>query len=61
MNKYDQLPDVLTVEELCAFLKISPNTAYELIRQGDLPSIRIGRSIRIPKRALIKKLEGDNA
>jgi len=40
---------LLTVAEAAALLKISPNTAYELIRQGRIPVIRLGRIIRIPR------------
>ena len=40
---------LLTVAEAAELLKISPNTAYELIRQGRIPVIRLGRIIRIPR------------
>lgn len=58
MRKYEELPDLLTVAEVCEFLKISSNTAYELLRCKEIPSVRIGRSIRIPKKALVRMLEG---
>lgn len=47
------LDDLSTVPELAAALKIGRNTAYELIRAGIVPSIRIGRQIRISKQAII--------
>ena len=40
---------LLTVAEAARLLQISPNTAYELIRQRQLPHIRLGRAIRIPR------------
>jgi excisionase family DNA binding protein len=50
---YDDLPDFLTVEELAAWLRLGRNTAYEIVRRGDVPHVRFGRSIRIPKAALL--------
>ena len=40
---------LLTVAEAAKLLQISPNTAYELIRQGRIPFVRLGRVIRIPR------------
>lgn len=42
----------LTVAEAAAALHLGRNTVYDLIRHGDLPSIRIGRAIRVPQAAL---------
>jgi excisionase family DNA binding protein len=50
---YDDLPDFMTVEELAAWLRLGCNTAYEIVRRGDVPHVRFGRSIRIPKTALL--------
>ena len=60
-NKYcslDDLPVTLRVEELMPILGIGRNTAYELIRSGQIRSIRIGRQIRIPRDALLEFLNG---
>ena len=43
---------LLTVQEAAALLRISPNLAYELVAQGRLPHIRLGRVIRIPRHGL---------
>lgn len=54
-NKYhsfDELPLTLRVEELMPILGIGRNTAYELVRSGQIRSVRIGRQLRIPKGAL---------
>ncbi|MGL4554872.1 MAG: helix-turn-helix domain-containing protein [Gemmataceae bacterium] len=37
-----------------AFLSISRSTLYELMEKGVLPYAKIGRSRRIPKRALVE-------
>ena len=47
----------VTVTEAAAMLGISRNFAYELVRTGELPSIRFGNRILIPRVALEKRLE----
>lgn len=41
----------LTVIEMANALGIGKNMAYELVKQGGVPSLRLGRQIRIPKKA----------
>lgn len=41
--------DVMSVEEMCSFLKISRKTGYKLLKKGRIKSIRIGRIYRISK------------
>ena len=45
---YDDIPLIMTVEDLMPILLIGRNTAYELVRSGEIKSIRVGRQIRIP-------------
>jgi excisionase family DNA binding protein len=42
----------LTVGEASQVLGVSRSSAYELVRRGELPSMRLGRRIVIPVRAL---------
>lgn len=49
-----ELPPILKVENLTSILSIGRNTAYELVRSGQIRSIRIGTNYRIPKDALIE-------
>lgn len=51
-----ELPMTLRVEDLMPLLGIGRNTAYELIRSGQIRSVRIGRQIRIPREALLEFL-----
>lgn len=51
-TSYDELPLTLRVEDLMPILVIGRNTAYELVRSGQIRSIRIGRQLRVPKDAL---------
>ena len=48
---------VLTVPEIAAVLGISRSLAYELVGRGDLPSIRLGRRIVVPRRAIEEMLD----
>lgn len=52
----DELPLVLRAEDLMPILDIGRNTAYELVRCGQIRSVRIGRSIRVPKDAVAEYL-----
>ena len=52
-HSFDELPLLLKVEDLMPVLGIGRNTAYELVKTGQIFSIRIGRQLRIPKQALI--------
>jgi excisionase family DNA binding protein len=43
-----------TVREVAAVLGVSMMTVYRLVREKHLPSIRVGRSYRIPESAVDK-------
>ena len=49
---------VLTVKEVARLLGINKNSIYGAIARGELPHIRIGRSIRVPRAALERFLAG---
>ena len=53
----ERLDDVLTIEELSAYLKISKSTLYKLVREGKVPCRKIGRHWRFRKRAIDRWLE----
>lgn len=44
--------DLLTVPETAKILRISRNLAYELVARNEIPAIRLGRVIRIPRHGL---------
>ena len=46
----------VTVEEAAQVLGISRSTAYEAVRRGELPVIRIGRRYVVPRLALERML-----
>lgn len=57
--RLESLPDLMTVTEYATFARRGKNQAYEDVRQGRVPSIRLGTSIRIPKAALLRLLAGE--
>ena len=44
-------PKVFTVSEFAQAFAISPRMVRTLIRKGEIPALRIGRSYRIPRKA----------
>jgi excisionase family DNA binding protein len=54
---FDELPDVLTADEVAEVLRLGRNTVYDSLRTGVIPSVRIGRRLLIPKAALLRLLE----
>ena len=37
----------LTVQEVADLMRVSSMTVYRLIKAGDLPAVRVGRSFRV--------------
>jgi excisionase family DNA binding protein len=50
----------LTVPEAGKILGICRNAAYEAASTGEIPTVRIGRRLLVPKKALEKILAGDS-
>lgn len=48
----------LTVTQMAAVIGIGRSAAYEAVRAGQIPSLRIGRRVLIPVSALRALLEG---
>ena len=55
-RSFDDVPLSLTVSEAGDILRIGRSKAYQLVRCGAIRSIRIGRSIRVPKDAVAEYL-----
>ncbi len=55
----DALPELLTPEEFRRVAGLGRATTYDLIRRGQIPSVRFGRVIRIPKSALLAHHEDE--
>lgn len=55
--RQDQLPPTMSVLEAAEFLGLGRSAVYDGVRTGEIAALRIGRRIRIPTHALLKKLE----
>jgi len=55
-----EYPDILSFEQMCRALCISPKTGYKLLQDEKLNSIKIGRAYRIPKIHMIAYLINGN-
>ena len=58
-RQIEDLPLSLRVDELMDVLDMGRNTAYTMLRSGQIRSVRIGRQIRIPRDALVDFLMGE--
>lgn len=56
MSALANLPPTLSVEEAAEQLGIGREAAYQAVRSGQIPSLRIGRRIRIPTPKLLEML-----
>jgi excisionase family DNA binding protein len=55
------LPPVLKVAEVSAYLRCDTGTVYAAIREGRLPVIRLGRAFRVSRAALANWVGEDDA
>jgi excisionase family DNA binding protein len=57
-------PELMTVAEVAAIMRVSKMTVYRLVHSGEIEAIRVGRSFRVPKQAVDQYLRdasvGDN-
>jgi excisionase family DNA binding protein len=42
----------LTVGEVASLMRVSKMTVYRLVHSGDIAAVRVGRSFRVPDRAV---------
>ena len=48
----------LTVDETAKILGIGRNSAYDAIARGEIPVVKVGKRLLVPKAALQKLLNG---
>jgi excisionase family DNA binding protein len=51
-------PEIMTVDEVAAFLRVNRNTVYEAAHRQRIPHQRIGRRIIFSRQALLAWLTG---
>jgi len=47
----------VTVNEAASILGISRGLAYEMVRSGKLPALRLGKRLLVPKGSLLRLLD----
>ncbi len=54
MGEQSQVGDMtfMTVAEVAALMRVSKMTVYRLVHNDELPAVRVGRSFRVPQRAV---------
>jgi len=52
VRSIEDLPLLLTVPEAAKVLRVGVSRAYEMAQRGEIPAVRIGRRIRIPREEL---------
>jgi excisionase family DNA binding protein len=57
VSPFAAYPEVMTVPEVAEVLRIGRNATYELLRTGEIPHIKLGRSLRVPKPALLQFIQ----
>ena len=56
-NMLDKYPDIMSVCDLQSALGIGRSKAYQRVRSGEIKSIKIGDTIRIPKYVLLEYID----
>lgn len=51
------LDNLLTVKEVSALLRVSPQTLYKMLEQGCIPALRIGNQWRFERQRVLEWLE----
>lgn len=60
MSALADMPLTLTVEEAARILRCGRSATYAAVKSGEIPSIRVGRSIRVPRHQLFALLGIEN-
>lgn len=50
---FSDYPDVVSIDDLKSMLNVGRNTAYALLKNGSIRTIRVGRKYIIPKQNVI--------
>lgn len=56
---FTQYPDLMSINDLRRALGIGRTKAYAIVSNGEIRSIKVGKSIRIPKTSLLDYVEKD--
>jgi excisionase family DNA binding protein len=56
-----ELYDVMTIDDLAAYLKVPKSTLYKLVRGGQIPCQKVGRHWRFRRESINQWLDRSNA
>jgi len=56
-----EYPDVLSFQQMCKILSVSPKTGYKLLQDEKISNIKVGKAYRIPKIHMITYLINGNS
>lgn len=55
--QFDNYPDIVTPDDIQKMLRIGRNSVYDLLKQGKIKSLRVGKKYLIPKTSVINFLQ----
>jgi len=55
--QFDNYPDIVTPEDIQKMLRLGRNSVYNLLKQGKIKSLRVGKKYLIPKTSVINFLQ----
>ena len=58
-RNFDTMPLMIRVADIADTLQIGRNRAYELIKEGKIRAIKIGKQYRIPRDSFIAFVKGE--
>ena len=60
-NPIQNEPELLRVIEAAKILALSRTKVYEMTERGEIPIVRIGSAVRIPRRKLLDWIEAQTS
>lgn len=57
---FEELPDILTTDMLAIYLHTTRQNLYKMLIAGEIRSVKVGRSYRVPKVFLQEFLKGSS-
>lgn len=55
--QFDNYPDIVTPEDIQKMLRLGRNSVYNLLKQGKIKSLRVGKKYLIPKTSVMNFLQ----
>ncbi|MHB9133657.1 MAG: helix-turn-helix domain-containing protein [Armatimonadota bacterium] len=61
MANTEDKPEIMTITEAAAFLRLNPRTLYGLAQRGEIPAQKLGNRWRFSKSAILEWMKAGNA